>query len=456
MRFVSKPVCFQIALLWMLLFQAPIFAQKNSDKLRKEQERIEKSIANTRSLLDKTQESSKATLNELKLIDNQVKYREELLLNYENQIRGAELKIEEKNAQIIRLNEKLIKLKEQYKKLLIYAYKHRGNQSKLMFIFSADSYYEAIKRTAYLKKIAEIQEKQRLIILQHQGLISEEKKSLETESQRKKRVAEEKRMEREKILRDKGKQEKVFQQLKGQEQKFTAELRENEKKKEVLKRKIKEAIDREIAAEEKARKERERKEKEALAKAEAARKKADAAKNPMNTDAVKTEPKTPVADKVEPVKKEVDLVDSKELALNKSFETNKGRLPWPLEKGSITEGYGKHAHPTLPGVFTNNNGIDISAPKAAQVRSVFEGEVTSVFNIPGAGKVVIIKHGNYRTVYSNLQEVYVSIGTKVNTKQRIGSLLTEEGESLSVAHFEIHQVAGDQVIRLNPSVWVAQ
>jgi murein DD-endopeptidase MepM/ murein hydrolase activator NlpD len=99
--------------------------------------------------------------------------------------------------------------------------------------------------------------------------------------------------------------------------------------------------------------------------------------------------------------------------------------------------------------------VDISAPKGAQVRCVYEGEVTSVFSIPGAGKVVIVKHGNYRTVYSNLQDVYVAIGAKVNTKQALGSLLAIDGENLSVAHFEIHQVLDGQVNRMNPGLWIA-
>ena len=121
----------------------------------------------------------------------------------------------------------------------------------------------------------------------------------------------------------------------------------------------------------------------------------------------------------------------------------------------MTEGFGKNPHPTLDNVFTNNNGIDISSPKNAQVRAVFEGEVTSVLSIPGAGKVVIIKHGNYRTVYSNLQDTYVKSGSKVSTKQAIGSLLVSDGASVSVAHFEIHQVVGTLVQCLNPSLWVS-
>lgn len=436
MKFVSK------ILVFLFVFCVGFSnAQKNSDKLRKEQERLEKNINNTKSLLNKAKSSTQASLNELKLIDNQVKSREELLLNFDNQIRGAELKIEQKDQQIIDLEKKLKKLKEQYKKLIIYAYKHRSKEGKMMYIFSASTYFEALKRNKYLEKIAEIQKKQKVIILQHQGLISNEKKSLETEKERKIRVAEEKRQEKEAMLKDKVVQLKTLTKLKGEESVLMANLKKEENKKAILKQKIKEAIDAEIAAAEKARKEKERKEK----KAEEAK---NAKKTSSSGSSTTTTPK-------EVEKKTVTISETKELALNKGFENNKGRLLWPVASGSITEGYGKHAHPTLPNVTTNNNGIDISAPKSAQVRAVYEGEVTSVLSIPGAGKVVIIKHGNYRTVYSNLQEAYVSVGSKVNTKQSIGSLLAIEGESLSVAHFEIHLVEEGQVIRINPGLWIA-
>jgi murein DD-endopeptidase MepM/ murein hydrolase activator NlpD len=140
--------------------------------------------------------------------------------------------------------------------------------------------------------------------------------------------------------------------------------------------------------------------------------------------------------------------------LDKSFISNRGKLPWPVEKGTITENYGKNAHPTFENVFTNNNGIDISAPKFSEIRAVFEGEVTSVLNIPGAGKVVILKHGNYRTVYSNLQNTYVKVGDKVSTKQGIGSLFVKPDYSVSVLHFEVHLVSGSGVQSLNPVHWI--
>jgi septal ring factor EnvC (AmiA/AmiB activator) len=242
--------------------------------------------------------------------------------------------------------------------------------------------------------------------------------------------------EKENIIKDKQKKEQSLAKLKKDEAKLLAEMKEAERKKAELKRRIKQAIDKEIA--------------DAEAKAAKQQKKSDTKTAEKSSGSSGSTPKTPE-------KKTVVVTETKEsLALGKSFESNRGKLPWPVLKGTITEGYGKNPHPTLANVYTNNNGIDIGAPKGAQVRAVFEGEVTSVLNIPGAGKVVIIKHGNYRTVYSNLQESFVSVGAKVSTKQAVGSLLPDDEGSLSTAHFEIHQVVDGAVNRINPTLWLAQ
>lgn len=452
----------QLFLCVVLLINHAVFGQSTSEKLKKEQDRLESKISNTKSLLNKTKTITEASLNELKIIDNQIKFREELLTNFDNQIRGAELQVSKKDRQIKELHQKIDRLKVQYRKLLLYAYKHRNKYGKMMYIFSSDSYYEALKRNKYLKKISDIQKKQFLIIKQHQGLIKQEISSIQKEKSHKLVVLEEKKKEKESILKDKEKQQKVYQSFKSKENELLAQLEVDEHKKEVLKAKINAAIRKEIqeanikagkaAAEAKKKKEA----------AEAKKKAAAAAKEAKSTGTT-TETKTTDSKTTETVsevtetesKKEDVFAETKEsTALGKSFESNKGKLPWPVDKGTITEGFGKNAHPTLENVYTNNSGIDISVPKSAKVRAVFEGEVTSILNIPGAGKVVIIKHGNYRTVYTNLQETYVSAGSKVSTKQSIGSLIVPVNSSVSIAHFEIHQVIGSSVQCLNPTLWV--
>ena len=427
------------------------FTQKNSEKLRKEQERLEKSIAVTKGLLKKAKSNTEATLSELRVLENQVKYREELLKNFDSQIRSTELKIDQKSQQISELEDKLQHLIYQYKELLLYAYKHRSKEGQWMYVFAAENYNEAIKRKKYLIKIAELQRKQKQIILQHQKLISKEKTSLEKEKQSKIIIAEQKKMEKEDLLVDKKEQEKNYDKLKKAENKLAAEMKLIENKKIILKQRIKEAINAELAAEEARRKANERKN---SIKTTSASNQSNTTKNSSNNE--KTNGSTTSATLVEAPKKTIAISETKEVALNQSFESNRGRLPWPVERGTITEGYGRQAHAKLKDIYTNNNGIDISTHRNANVRAVFDGEVTSVLSIPGAGKIVIIKHGNYRTVYSNLQEVYVSVGTKVKTKQAIGSLLSIDGESLSVAHFEIHQVANGQINRMNPSSWIAR
>jgi septal ring factor EnvC (AmiA/AmiB activator) len=447
----NKKLAFFISMI--LLMNQSAISQVSSEKLRKEQDRLENKISNTKSLLNKTKTNTEASLNELKIIDNQIKFREQLLSNFDNQIKGAEIQVSKKDLQIKQLHSKLKTLKIQYKKMLMYAYKHRNKYGKMMYIFAADNYYQALKRNKYLEKISAAQQKQFLIIRQHQGLIKEEISSIEKEKQLKLAVLEEKKKEKELILKDKEKQQQVYQNFKSKENELMTQLKEDERKKEVLKDKINAAIRKEIAEAAikagKAAAEAKKKKEEIAAKKKEKKKETTTLKPEIKTEAEEVQNETVS-------KKEETFTDTKEsLALGKSFESNKGSLPWPVNKGTITEGFGKNAHPTLNNVYTNNSGIDISAPKSAQVRSVFEGEVTSVLNIPGAGKVVIIKHGNYRTVYTNLQNTYVTAGAKVTTKQAIGSLIVSESSSVSVAHFEIHQVNGASVQCINPSLWVS-
>lgn len=432
MSHVSK-----LLVLGMLLCVGNVFAQ-SADKLKKEQERLEKNISSTESLLAKSKTKTKASLNDLRVIQNQIEYRERLLKNYDDQIRGAELTVQQKEKQIIELREKVTQLKAQYKKLLVYAYKHRNNYGKLMYIFTADSYNEARKRNGYLRRLSDVQLKQFLVIQQNQELISEEIGTVNAEKQNKLVVIQEKKRERGQIEEDRATKEKVYQEFKQEEEMLLAKLKEDQAKKAELRRQIAAAIQRELELAE-----ARRKEQEAAALAAAKKKEAST----TSTSTTTTTPKVPA----------VTLAETKEAELiSNNFAANRGRLPWPVEKGNITENFGTNPHPTLKNVSTNNRGIDIGAPLNAQVRAVFDGEVTSVLNIPGAGKVVIIKHGNYRTVYSNLQDTYVKAGSKVTTKKVIGSLLAKSGETISVVHFEVHQVVGNNVTCLNPTLWVSQ
>ena len=435
-----------------------LFCQTSSEALKKEQKKIEKKISNTKALLNTVKNNANASLNELRIVDNQIKNREALVAVYDNQVQAAEIKMLEKSNEINTLKKKSIKLKSQYRAMLLYAYKHRNNSDKIMYILSASSYHEAFKRNKYIKKIAAAQKRQVAIIKQHRQLISQEIKNVSFEKSQKLVSLEQKKQEKANIELDKNLLATNFNKLKNEEQKLNAQLLIEEKKKQELKQKITNAIRAEISiAENKRKKKAEQEAKEKIAKKEKKVVK-EKPNNEINPTKVKTPTNVIVPEKVTPkpkVEKEVVFVESDEnIALGTSFATNKGKLPWPVSSGSITEKYGKNAHPTLSGVFTNNNGIDISCPIGQSVRAIFEGEVTSVFTITGAGKVVIVTHGNYKTVYSNLQSTDVKIGSKVQTKQKIGTLLSEG--NISICHFEIQLVANGAIQSLNPSLWISK
>lgn len=434
-----------IKLLLILLFALPSYAQQDQNQLKREQQKLEKRISNTKKLLNKVKNNTQASLNEIRLIENQIRTREALVNLFDNQVRIAEMKIVQKNIEIKRLRAKLKQLKQQYRKMFLYAYKHRGNYNKVMYLLASSDYNEALRRNRYLKKVAAIQRKQAALIKQHQLLIYKEIDQIDNEKQIKLQALDEKKKERDQIEKDKFKKEKSYQKFKKEEQALVAQLKEDERKKIVLKKQIDAAIRADIAREQ--------------AK-EAARLAAQANAAPKTTTTPSATPKTNPSSTSSPKtttsapKVVATPISTEGAAIGKSFEANRGRLPWPVDNGSVTERFGRNYHPTLSGVEWNNNGIDITCNRSSRVRAVFEGEVTTVFSVPGAGKVVIIKHGAYRTVYGNLAETFVSVGSKVSTKQAIGTLLNDGG--VSVCHFEVHQVVGVNPVTLNPSLWIGR
>ena len=434
-----------IRLLLLLCLAQQAYAQQDQNQLKREQQKLEKRISNTKKLLNKVKNNSQASLNEIRLIENQIRSREALVNLFDNQVRTAEMKIVQKKIEIKRLRTKLSQLKQQYRKMYLYAYKHRGNYNKVMYLLAASDYNEALRRNRYLKKVASVQRKQAALIKQHQLLIYKEINQIDAEKQIKQLALVEKQQERQLIEKDKTKKEKSYQKFKKEEQALVAQLKEDERKKLQLKKQIDAAIRADIA-------------KEQAREAERQAAIANAAPKPAPKTTTGTTTTTAAAPKTTSTaaapKVVASPISTEGAAIGKSFESNRGRLPSPVDNGSITERFGRNYHPTLSGVEWNNNGIDITCNKGSRVRAVFEGEVTTVFSVPGAGKVVIIKHGAYRTVYGNLAETFTGVGAKVSTKQAIGTLLNDGG--VSVCHFEVHQVVGVNPVTLNPSLWIGR
>ncbi len=432
------------------------FSQTNSKSLKKEQQQLESKISNTKKLLKQVKSNQQNSLNAIRLIDNQIKSREDLVRIYDIQVRAAEIEIIEKKQRINRLKERISNLKTQFRSMMLYSYKHRGNHRNIMFILSSQNYNEAYKRNNYLKKLAEIQKKQVAIIKQNQKVIYSDIQTINNNKQEKLSIIEEKKTEKKLIEIDRGVKQQTFNKFKQEEKNLFTQLEVAERKKQNLKQEITKAIKLEILIEQKkqeeiAKKERAKKEKTEKEKTE---KLANEEKTIVNAETKKEKLESKSIENTENKIVSTYTEPKESIALGKNFQLSKGLLPWPVNSGSITEKYGKNPHPTLNGVVTNNNGIDITCSIGSNVRAVFGGEVSSIFSIQGAGKVIIVKHGNYRSVYSNIKDTYVKIGAKVATKQNIGSLI-QEG-NISICHFEIHQVINGVTQSLNPSLWISK
>lgn len=397
-------------------------AQKSSEKLKQKQRDIEKKIENTKELIGETKNRQRLSIAELAIINQQISYREELIQNISSQVRKLNQQIDENKSVIDAMNKDLVNLKEQYKKMVFYAYKHRNNYHKLMFIFAARDINQAYVRIKYIQQFGDYRKKQVEMIKNTQADLEVKANELEETKLEKQGLAKNQEDEKKNFEEDKGKQQIALTELQKEEKKLRDELKQQEEKKKQLAQQIKKAIEEEIK--------------------EQAR---------LEAEKAKSSGKKPKTDK--PDTKTGFVLGHEGKIESEKFENNKGGLPWPVEKGEITKGYGKVPHASLAGVWEDNPGIDIGTAKGAKVRTVFDGTVSSIFVIEGAGKVVMVSHGAYRTVYANLSDVSVKKGQKVTTKQTLGTLLPSEG-SVSEAHFEIWKITEENILKQDPTSWL--
>lgn len=393
-----------IAFLILFLSTLGFSQEKESDRLKKQQSDLEKKIGLTQQLLKNTAQNKTNLSENINLIERKIQYRQELLDNLKLQLSKLESDITGLSGEISKLEIELNRFKQTYRLMIIRAYKMRNKKASLLFILSSESFNQANKRMEYLAQLSKYRADQiRKIRSTIKNLSTEQtlllQKKVEQSDLTSRNAAEQKNYER-----DRENQKKAILEITGKEAQLKQELANQRKKSNEIQSAINAAINKEILAEK---------------------------------------------------KKNVTPGLTKEIALNnKGFEENKGRLPWPVSNGEITKGFGKQPHPVHANVFTQNNGIDITTVKGATVRAVYAGEVTSVIVIPGAGKAVIIAHGNYRTIYSNLQETYVKTGDKVIVKQEIGALLINSSGNSEV-HFEIRKITPEgEITNINPTYWL--
>jgi septal ring factor EnvC (AmiA/AmiB activator) len=403
-----------------LLLSTATVAQTSKKDLENKKKKLQDDINNTSKLLNETKASKKNSLKELAILNNRIGQRENLINTLTDEVVLLDDQIGANQQSYDSLNTSLSGLKKEFARVVNFTYKYRNNNSTMAYLLAGEDFAKAYNRSKYLTLYARYRKEQARKIEDVQKQLLAVNDQIVTDRKSKVTVLSENVKEKKVLTNDKKTQETIVKNLQKTEANLKAQL--NKKKAEAAK--LSSAITNIIENDIKASK----------AKAAKTVKAPEKGSNPTK--------------KVEPVKENVITLTPEAKITSTGFENNKGRLPWPVEKGFVSSTFGTHAHPVLKAITTNNNGIDISTDRGATARCIYDGEVSGVVSIPGAGQAVIIRHGEYLTVYSNLGSVSVAKGSKVKAKQAIGTV--GDGDDGAELHLEVWK----NKTKLNPQSWL--
>ena len=394
------------------------FAQKSAPSqkdLQSKKNKLNDDIKQLNSQLSQTKANKKSQINTIVVINTKIKVREELIGTINQELAQINSSIKKNVAEVNSLKASLDKLKSEYAKMIYFAQRNQDSYTKIMFLFSAGNFNQAYMRIKYFQQYAAFRKKQANEILATQLILSEKLKELEKQRHEKNVLLGNEKEEKSQLDGEKQQQEIVLSELQQQEKELKEELEKKKRDAENLQIAIKRLIEAEI---------KRKLEESTKIAAEKAAKAEKAEKNKTkNKTKTKTETKTPE------VKATAPELTAEAEAVGADFSSSRGKLPWPVLKGVICQPYGEYEHPAIKGFMMNNNGVEICANKGSQARAVFEGEVTSIAISPTGGKLIIIRHGEYLSVYSNIGDVFVKQGDKVSIKQNIGTILDEDGKT---------------------------
>ena len=386
------------------------FAQQSSKQqkqLEAQRLQLKNEIKQINSLLFSNTKTRKNALSEVEDLQVKLNVRSKLIKVTNQQANLLTRRIGLNERTIADQRKELESLKAEYAKMIQKSYASKSLQNRLMFLFSSENFLQAYKRIQYLKQYTRYRRKQGIAIAEKTTLLQELNKTLTQEKATKLALVEENRAVQEELEKERKQQQNLIKTLKRKERSLAAQIAKKQKQRKAIDREINRLIREAIAASNKA-----------------AGKKGN-----------KTFQLTP----------EAKLIAS-------NFQANKGRLPWPLEKGVVIQGFGRQQHPVVKTTTIQSNGMVLATEASAQVRAVFEGEVMSVIVIKGSNPSVLIRHGNFITLYTNLAKLYVKKGEKVAAKQPIGEVFTNQQTGKTQLQFGIF----NNVKALNPKDWVYQ
>jgi len=375
---------------------------QNKTLLQNQKKKLLEEIEWSNSALKETQKNKTLSYNQLKTLKQKIAIRTQLIQTIQKEIESIKEEIEANEEKKKVLESDLLLLKDSYAVLIEQAYKSQKHFNRILFLLSSKDFQQAYKRASYIKQISEYRQQQAREIEKKQDHLEKSILVLQKQQQIKQNLIDNKQLEKE-LLNQQQQQQKISVAALSKKEKELKEILNTKKKK---RKKIQKEIERIIAEE--------------------LRKKTD-------LSAKKDFASTPEA-----------------IALSNSFKLNKGKLPWPVAKGLVISKFGKQRHPVLTGITVENNGIEIATEVHSSCRNIFKGKVSSVLTMPNGIKVVMVRHGEYISVYSNLSEVYVEKGEQVDTKDQIGIVFTSKQENTTIIDFQLWKGA----LKLNPLHWL--
>ncbi|MEC4048218.1 peptidoglycan DD-metalloendopeptidase family protein [Flavobacterium sp. SUN046] len=410
---------FSIAFLFLT---AAAWSQQSQEELEQKKAKLQEEIHEKEMMLQDVRKKEKSVVKLLAIQKDKIGLKEKLIHTTEKQTKLLSNDMYINQVEINHLKKELVDLKADYAEMIVKSYKSRSTQSRAMFLLSSENFLQAYKRLQYMKQYSSYRKMQGEEIKDKTQKLADHNAKLSGQKTEKQKLIVEQEKERKDLEQEKIEQEKIANSLKKDKKQIAAEIKKKQQETKKIDAQIQKLIRDAIA--------------EANRKAAAAKAKA----NPKTTTVAET--------KAIETSTKIVLTPEGQLVSN-SFKANKGRLPWPVEKGAISLGYGDQPHPVYKSLVIHNSGIEITTEAGANARAVFGGEVTKVIVISPLNKAICVQHGDYFTVYQNLSTVNVSAGDKVSTKQVLGKVRTN-AEGKTILKFMISQ----NTTYANPQTWL--
>lgn len=412
----------------MAVLPLSLNSQNSRKALEQKRLRVQREIAESQKILQNTQKEKSETLSQLSTLKRIIEQRAELIDNLQQDLLQTDNEIQRQTIQLQILQQQFEAEKLQLHQTVKKAYKTRKSGQELAFVFSSNNMKQAFRRWKYLKKVSEHRNNQVENLKAQAFAVELALKNLGVVKFRKKILISTKESEKKQLEVDKNTKQVLVNNLSKKEKELAEKIRQKERQMAKLNAAISRAIAREIEAE--------RKRKERLEARQARNNSKKSSGKSSTTTAKSSEERS-------------NSMTPESRALSESFSSNRGILPWPVERGYITQTFGVHPHPEFKNITLQNNGIDIATSKGLSAKSVFKGTVSAILSIPGEGQAVLVNHGEYFTVYSRLEEVYVQKGEQISTGTSLGKVMQDE-EGKYTLQFQLWEGQEKQ----NPQSWL--